>query len=475
MLALCLPALLSWSAGDFSDLKPYVAGGHGILEWLGTKLDSGPVAVAHVEGASGSEGAAQETAEPAQAQVSGLRSVTFSLLTYLAAIIDSRFAPLVLLQAAAALWLLMTFFRTIGASPLPAALLTAALLPPVALGVSRASPDIWAGLMVLALLVLLEGFVRLRLYEKILAALVVAAAVSFHASHLPLAAATLGAYVFIAVFRRTELLKRKWGVGLAGLAVVLGTGASMLAGFIGFGEVSVTPKRYPIALARSIEDGPALWHLEEHCPTYQYTVCQIYPGGIPTNVGAFLWSENGVANVATPEQMDALREEEIIILQRAASEYPFAAVRRAAGNALTQLVSFDVNTGSFARRRPYEGDGQLEEPVKLRAWWLTPYHVVLNRLHMLTMLLAVAALIWTISRPQRLASSTIRLLVVTTAALLTNAAICGVLSAPVDRYQVRVVWLLPVLLIGIHWQLIEHRASMSRAALRHRLSPGSAR
>jgi len=33
--------------------------------------------------------------------------------------------------------------------------------------------------------------------------------------------------------------------------------------------------------------------------------------------------------------------------------------------------------------------------------------------------------------------------------LLLNAAVCGILSSPVDRYQARVIWLVPLLALVI--------------------------
>ena len=68
---------------------------------------------------------------------------------------------------------------------------------------------------------------------------------------------------------------------------------------VGFGEASVAPKRYPFALARSVADGPGLWHLEKHCDTYHYAVCEVFDD-IPKGVGEFLWEETGLRYRATP-------------------------------------------------------------------------------------------------------------------------------------------------------------------------------
>jgi hypothetical protein len=448
LLLLCLPAILSWSAGDFDDLRAYVAGGHAIIDWLESKL-SALVPVEAASTAAGGSGAGTADGRP---EVSGLRSVTFSLLAYWSALVNDRFGVLVLLQASAAFWLLFKLFSLYTARPLAGAIASAGLLPAIAFGVSRASPDIWAGLLVLALLLLLEGWGRLRRMEYGAAWVLAALGVSFHASHLPLGAAVVAAWLAVSFLPKRSGAVPRWSVAAGGLAVAAGAASTALAGFIGFGEVSVAPKRYPIALARSIEDGPALWHLQEHCDTYNYTVCEMYPEGIPTNVGAFLWSDRGVANRATPEQMDQLREEEVLILQRASQEYPYAALRRAAGNVGLQLVRFDLNTRTYRQLRSYVGDGKLSERYMRDGWWLPVYHGAAQLLHFGGVLLGLAALLWAACRPGRLTANQVRLLAVTLTALAANAVVCGALSAPVDRYQVRVIWLLPLSVMIIYWR-----------------------
>ena len=93
-----------------------------------------------------------------------------------------------------------------------------------------------------------------------------------------------------------------WSVG----PILLGVGGLLLLSLVGFGQASVAPKRYPISLARSIADGPGLWHLQAKCGDYRYAVCEVFPNAIPTNPGDFLWGENGVRYRATPAQMERI-------------------------------------------------------------------------------------------------------------------------------------------------------------------------
>ena len=52
------------------------------------------------------------------------------------------------------------------------------------------------------------------------------------------------------------------------------------------GEASVAPKRLPILLARSIDDGPGARFLAEACPEAGFALCDIFPAGVPDDLNA---------------------------------------------------------------------------------------------------------------------------------------------------------------------------------------------
>jgi hypothetical protein len=224
-----------------------------------------------------------------------------------------------------------------------------------------------------------------------------------------------------------------WPPALAALAVLVGS-AAVLDG------PSVAPRRLPILLARSIEDGPARWHLEEHCATERYTVCQMFET-IPTNVQAVLWGRHGLHKVASTEQMRRIREEEPVILWRALMEYPLHQSWSLARNTLQQLVlagGDNLAAGEIVRNP----DGHLGvrlDREKGRA--------AIEAFAVIGAMGAVAAVLWiaALAARRRLSPSEQDMAVMVAIGLLANAAIFGGLSAPVDRYQGRVVWLLPAL------------------------------
>jgi hypothetical protein len=241
------------------------------------------------------------------------------------------------------------------------------------------------------------------------------------------------------------LWRRRLTLGLAILVVLpigLALGGNMLASKLAFHEASAAPKHLPILLARSIADGPALWHLQENCPKKRYAICEVFET-VPSNIGALLWAKDGLLNKATDEQMTRIRAEEPVILRRAFLEYPRQQSWSLVGNAVLQLGAIgteDLRWSALTRT----GDGGFSmgpgrfEP---RAGFDR-----IAKLNIGVTLLAIAVLLACFGRDRLTATPHERdLICVALAGLAANAAIFGGLSAPVDRYQARVIWILPLL------------------------------
>jgi hypothetical protein len=98
--------------------------------------------------------------------------------------------------------------------------------------------------------------------------------------------------------------------------------------------VSLAPNRVPVLLARSIEDGPGRWYLEEECAHVdRYAICELFDE-IPRSVFEMLWAEDGI-RTATDEQMARIRAEETEIVLAAARRYP---LQQAHGRAATRAA-----------------------------------------------------------------------------------------------------------------------------------------
>jgi hypothetical protein len=136
---------------------------------------------------------------------------------------------------------------------------TVAAATPAACFADFVMPDLFAGLAICIFAVLAARLNHLSAGARLTLVGVGAIAVACHSSHIPLAAGMclLGAGWIILGLPPTE--RRLPAISWLLAPLALGATATILFGFVGFNEVSLAPKRFPLTLARSLEDGPARW------------------------------------------------------------------------------------------------------------------------------------------------------------------------------------------------------------------------
>lgn len=401
-------------------------------------------ALAKIAGLFATPGAASTGAgfETAAASASFVRSITYSVFAYVSSLTLIGAIGPILLQSALMTWLIgllvePALWRHRGA--LLAAGVCLAAFTTLPWFISYLTPDILAaaliicGMVVVGCLDRLGGWMRFGLLGA------ASFAMLSHYGNLPLGLA-------IAVIVLAMLLWRGKLTVLRALVIVLpigiAIGGNMLASKVAFQEASAAPKHLPILLARSIADGPALWHLQENCPQKRYAICEIFDT-VPANIGTLLWSKDGILNKATDEQMTRIRAEEPIILRRAFLEYPAQQSWSLVGNAVLQIGSIGTEDLRWSHLMRTADGGFSIGPGRFEA------RAGLDRvsdLNILVTLLSIAVLLGCFVRDRLTALPQERdVVLVALAGLVVNAAIFGGLSAPVDRYQARVIWILPLL------------------------------
>ena len=322
------------------------------------------------------------------------------------------------------------------------AVLFCAVLTPLPWFVSYLMPDILAAVVILCGMLVVAGLDRVGFWGGLFVFGAACFAMLSHYGHIPLGfgvgAVALG---LLAVQRRLSVAAAL----VAALPVLVALGGNAAVNRVAFHEpgVGVATKRLPVLLARSLADGPARWHLEENCDTEGYAICEVFDEGFSSNLGVILWSDAGLGG-ATPAQMDRIRAEETTILRRAFLEYPAAQTWSFAGNAVSQTWTFGMDDFSWSRlaRLP---DGRVDtgpfDPDRSRAGLDAVGGAQLAALIAATLLILLYA--WRdglgAGRRER------EILFLAVAGLAINAAIFGGLSVPVDRYQGRVVWIIPAL------------------------------
>lgn len=441
------PLLLFGGPAYISDSAAYLKGGRVAVEYAADKFSQ--PAAATIEPAASTENASSIASEPsAQAQATGARAISYSVAAYLLRMPGLSLTGLAMMQILAAAFLCAVTATALGVKRERNFVLLAAILASTTslpIFTAFAVPDIFSAILLGCAVLLTTKLDRLSAGIRISLVALAAFAITTHASHPPLAAGLLivgSAYLWARSRKGEQHGWRRWGWAAAPL--VIGAAATVGSGFIAFGEASVAPKHYPLALARSISDGPARWYLERQCVRPRYAVCEVFGTSIPDQVPPFLFGETGLDGRATPEQMDRIRAEEREIVVRAALAYPGLEVSTLSRNFLRQLGSVGFNAINFADTIGVDSAGN-PRIVESRAAPLA----MLTVLHFLFAAVLLVSIAWALAKFRNLATSDRSALLLLVTGILGNAVICVVFSGIAERYQSRIVWLIPLFVLSI--------------------------
>ncbi|WP_308071659.1 hypothetical protein, partial [Roseomonas sp. CECT 9278] len=316
---------------------------------------------------------------------------------------------------------------------------------------STLMPDVFAGVAPICLLLL--GLVRDRLsrVEAAWLALLGAFAVAVHLSHLPTALALV---VFVALATRRVMPPLR-----AALPVVIATAGLVAANAWAFGKPSLSPHGAVFLLARLQADGPAAATIRFACPRAGWHLCG-FATRLPMDSDHFLWNADGPPNRrpnGTPIPMGAMRlaPEASEIVMRTLRERPGEVAAAMARNTVAQAGLFAVgdtlsnqHLAASARRAvavlppgelaAFDAGAQMRGALPARA---APYLAAHRPALLGSLLLLVGGLalaLWLGDRTRAALAAGLLL------AVAVNAFATGALSAPVDRYGARIIWLLPL-------------------------------
>ena len=350
------------------------------------------------------------------------------------------------IQALATLWILQLTLRVFGmVRPWRLAAISVALILTTALPwlASTLLTDIFTGLSVLALFMLVVAGDRLSTLEKCLLFAFTAFAAATHSATL---AVLLG--LCCAGWIAHPLLRARIPIsGLLQGSLTIVAGAAMLlsANFALSGQLAWTPGGYGVAFGRMMQDGIVKQYLRDHCPQQQLKLCP-YRDELPATADEFLW---GSSIFDTLGRFTGLNDEMGFIVRRSLAEYPLRQAEAAIVATAQQLVH--VGTGEGTGSWIPHTYGIIERYIPkqtrpMRAAYQQHHDIgfpAINRLHVpvaLVSMLAVMAILMSAVWRRRLDDLTL-LAATVTLALLGNAFVCGVISGPHDRYGARIVWI----------------------------------
>jgi len=338
--------------------------------------------------------------------------------------------------------------------------------------VSLVMPDILGPLLYLIVYLLVFAGDTLSTQTRIALQLIAWWSIASHASHLVLA---FGLCAVIAAFVAVEKVPLRSIFGSLRVLSVLIASAALaniaLNAYL-YGKPSLNGKRPPFLMARVIVDGPGRWYLQDNCGQAKLAICglraKVHEGMTDDE---FLWDAGGIWKSASPETQERLRAEETRFVLAAIRAHPNEQLHRALANFREQLstlglwdygpnpyIAEAIETvmpgalGHYLQSRQAQRKLPDDFSSTAETWGLAAAIVLIG--------LVTTALMGRLSR--RLLALTVVIISV----VIANAFVTGVLSNVEDRYQSRVIWLVPLLagMYVLEWTQLADSPVLTRRA-----------
>lgn len=403
------------------------------------------------------------------------RSPYYGLLLYLGEI-TGGFWLSVVLQAAAILTVIVLSLRAAGVPVwlyAPVGIIVLAGTTCLPFYVSFLMPDVFAGVTILGSSVLLASRGFLDRWSYVVWFVLVASALTFHDSHVLIAAAML-------LLAGLSNLFHGWGNWRGLIVLLLALTVAALAQVTFDLEVSQSvgapPLRPPFLTARLIADGPGYQYLKATCPNNGLTVCR-FIDRLPMSPDEFLWASGdpqGVFADALPSVRRQLAAEQAKLLFSVLRYDPFGEATAALHNAMAQILKIGLPEFEYDETTKKFFDSKiprrhLQALHQSAAYRHTMPIGTISAISGATIAVALAFVILAAIRPgfysppHGFAATAISRWVLVGIAL--NALICGALSVPHDRYSARVVWLIALVSLMGSFNLLRstHATSASTA------------
>lgn len=322
-------------------------------------------------------------------------------------------------------------------------------------------PDLFGPVLYLAIFLLVFAPETLSRAERRAVVLIAGWSIASHITHLMLAVGLCVLFVTVLAVRR-QLTRRALGpVGTVAMIAFFAAAAQVALHTYLYGEPSLNGQRPPFVMARMIADGPGRWYLQQHCPTLHVTICA-HSHDLPDNVDDFLWRADGIWQRASLAEQERMRNEETRIVLATLRAYPREELVMSARHFWQQLHTFGlsdydpnpwilamVDTVLPGARPRYLQSRQAQETLHEDFFTSVQASAVVASL----VVIVCAALLWRAEWTPRV----IGLATIIGFVVIANAAVTGVLANVEDRYQARVIWLVPLLAVMLALTRLDQR------------------
>jgi hypothetical protein len=307
-------------------------------------------------------------------------------------------------------------------------------------------PDFFTAISILSLFVLFHGWAKLQDWERVFFIGLALIALASHVSHILVGLSLATVFILLRMLRRAPI--RGAPILVASLPLIA------LGGVIGMnvlakGRPMVTQDGNVFLFARAVADGPGYEYMRNHCGDHGWRLCQIY-AALPRDADEILWeSQETVWTAGSPSEV---RQEAAEIVPHVFLEYPGEMLAAGIRNGFAQLLTFRAGVDF----RSWGGDGSWPAAI-IQQFFPREFSqfarsrqqrgeldaAAINRLYSVVVILSLVGslLILVMTRFDKVLAEFLAVIAV---ALLANAFATGAFSSIHDRYQARIVWLLPL-------------------------------
>jgi hypothetical protein len=384
---------------------------------------------------------------------------------FLLATAAADFWPALAMQAVLTVWVIALVLRvhSLGGRPL-ALLVTIGLLSITTTLPWLASillADVFAGVGVLALYLLVLRTYSLARWERAALIGLVAFSAATHNATLAVLVALLAAALVTAWRWRVPLPGGSRGAAALALAPVM----LLIANYAVVGQLAWTPGGVALSFGRMLQDGMVARFLADHCPDPRIKLCP-HRNQLPAEADVFFWGESVFDRLGRFEGLD---EEMRAIVIGCLREYPLWQIKAAGNAAARQLLRFQTGEGVLDQVWHTYNMVQRFTPSAVPAMRAARQQKGeldfrnINRLHVpvgfASLVLLTAMLLLSLKRP--VFADLGALAIAATLAIVVNAAVCGVLSNPHDRYGARMIWIATLVVVLLPWRALAHELGAS--------------
>jgi len=475
-LILALPTFINGAPFFYEDSFGYVARGVGPLRAMGGDFRAGHILLRDELGRAPTVLSATMPVQPVAAESKqpkydivwhAGRSIFYSVVTYLSYVF-AGFTGVVALQALlVALPITLLWKRCLDLPDrwLLSASALLAFATSLGLFVGLVMPDFMAAVVILISAMLLAFRSRLLIIDMAMLSAVLVYAASVHDSHLViLSILVVGAWVlYLAGFLRKIEEQGYAAPALMTLALCAGLIGSQAYSAL---AVHITGKpllRLPHLTAHLVSMPLGADYLNQKCPQAGFDMC-LYRDKLPISWIDFMFGHSLWGDLPYPEQQ-RISNQQVSLLLTIFKDRPVATTVAFGNDALKQLILisyFDLDQARkvpfFSTQMPPAMVNQITSsllvryPALLEIQSLVQQTIVLITLPVLVILgFRISATTDPLIRKWRLMAGVVFLGVV------VNGFVCGLLAFPYDRFQVRVIWLIPFLAMT-GWALVYSRA-----------------